>query len=762
MIASRCPENGTDGSLIRRQETPLTPAAWNVDPMRVADEDYARNLVSAVFRRKGLIATIFLALSAASLAVLAVLPIRFTSEVLVSIDQRHTRVVNVESVLSNLTPDVETFQTEIHVILSRPLLKSVAETLNLMESPEYAPRPSGRLVEKIFAIARPALEIFGIEPDSDRSVNAPLSAEDAVDYAVDRLQKNLQVYQVGKSRLLRIAVDSADPKFASTIVNTVAQKYISNQLQVKIDATKRANAWIGERVGELQDQVAKSEAAVESFRGDAGLTKIQGGTAARDGTLVSEQLAAATRDYVNAQKEKALIAGRLGEIEKVVKSGGSLSGTTDVLQSRLIQELRQREIVLAAHIEELTGKFGDRYPRLIDARHQMEELRNQINNEINKIAISLRNDYRAQLATEQALKTRIEQLSVDTGRQSAAEIQLRALERVADTNRNLLQTFLTRWKETSSDENLPQPDAAIVAASVPSLKPSFPRYGLFGATGVVLSLIAAVFVALVSETLNHNLFSMQQVEQMMGVRALGLIPRLRSRRLLGVGKAREAKSRRHYAEAIKGLCVRLRLTGRAPPQAILFTSALPGEGKTTLVHGVATYLSSHAKKVVIVDGDLKRPSIHRLLGAPSAPGLSDWLFEGGIAAVHETDAGISILPAGTASKPAKGHGIFDAESLATLVFDLKRQFDIVLIDSPPVLAVADTLTLSEIADQIVLVVRWGATPLSIAMQGLHHVYESSSNIAGVVLTFVHEKRHAKLGFGDSGFFRKEIQRYYSA
>ena len=764
MLTPRGPRGNSDGVPATRQEESHIPDMWSLDPMRAADEHYVRNLASAVFRRKGLIAMVFVALSATSLAILAALPVRFSSEVLVSIDQRHARVVNVESVLSNLTPDVETFQTQIHVILSRPMLKRVAETLHLPESAEYAPTPQNGLLDVINRTADRALGHLGIEGSHEKITPSTMTSNDAIEHSIDLLQKRLQVWQVGKSHLLRMAIESADPQFASDIVNALAEIYISSQLQVKIDATKRANTWIGERVAELQDQVAKSEAAVETFRAESGLTRIQDSATGRDGTLLSEQLAAATREYVNAQKEKALIAGRLEEIGKVLKSGGSLSGTADVLQSRLIQELRQREIVLGAQIEELTGKFGDRYPKLVDARAQMQELRNQISNEINKVASSLRNDYRVQLATEQSVKGRIEQLSHNATRQSSSVIHLRALERVADTNRNLLQTFLTRWKETSSDENLPQPDAAIVAPSVPSRTPSFPRYRLFGVVSVMLSLVCAVFAALVAETFNRNLFSMQQVEQFMGVRALGLIPRLKKRRMMTrLGRQREIRSARHYAEAIKSLCVRLRLTSKsAPPQAILVTSSLPGEGKSTLIHGMATHLSNHAKRVVIVDGDLRRPSVHRLLGAPSGPGLREWLVEGGIAAVHSTNGGISVVPAGSAGKLDKGHGIFDSEALASLIFDLKREFDMVLIDSPPVLAVADTLTLSEVADQIIIVVRWGATPLSIAQRGMRQIYESSNKIAGVVLTFVHEKRHAKLGFGDSGFFRKEIQRYYSA
>ena len=132
---------------------------------------------------------------------------------------------------------------------------------------------------------------------------------------------------------------------------------------------------------------------------------------ARDGTLVSEQLAAATRQYVNTQKEKALIAARLDEVEKVLKSGGNLSGTTDVRQSRLIQELREREIALAQQIEEFKGKYADLYPKIVDARSQMNELRDRISIEINKIAISLRSDYRVQLAAEERLKSQIEELT---------------------------------------------------------------------------------------------------------------------------------------------------------------------------------------------------------------------------------------------------------------------------------------------------------------------------------------------------------------
>jgi succinoglycan biosynthesis transport protein ExoP len=226
----------------------------------------------------------------------------------------------------------------------------------------------------------------------------------------------------------------------------------------------------------------------------------------------------------------------------------------------------------------------------------------------------------------------------------------------------------------------------------------------------------------------------------------------------------ELADRSAYAEAIKSLCVKLRLSGRsAPPQAILVTSALPGEGKSTLVCSMAKHLSGYGKKVAVIDGDLRRPVLHRLLGTPIAPGLQQWLVDGGIVAVHNgASAGVSLVPAGSGGNLEDARGIFDSEALGHLVYDLKREFDVVFIDSPPLLAVADALTLSDVADQIVIAVRWAKTPLAVAIRGLHQINEASSKIAGVVLTFVNQKQQARYGFGDAGVFHREVRRYYSS
>ena len=267
----RTAQGGTGGVPAASEEEPALPETWSSDLVQDEDEEFLRKLASALLRRKKLVAAIFLVLCAMSLTVLAVLPTSYSSEVLVSIDQRHARVVNVESVLSNLTPDVETFQTEIQVIMSRPILKRVAEALHLQESAEYAPRNPTGFVGDIALWADGALRLLEI----DKHAAAPIvSSRDPIEYAVDRLQSRLQVSQLGKSRLLRIGIESADAKLASDIVNSVAENYIGTQLQAKRDATERANTWIGERVTELQNQVAQSEAAIESFRAQAGLTKI--------------------------------------------------------------------------------------------------------------------------------------------------------------------------------------------------------------------------------------------------------------------------------------------------------------------------------------------------------------------------------------------------------------------------------------------------------------------------------------------------------
>jgi len=759
----------------RNPDQHLDPTGERALPPASPEDGFdLRELGRKLWRRKGIIlGTSVILMVLAALYIFQLTP-RYTAEAHIVIDTPQSNVVDVEAVLSGLPVRYDTIRTEIEVIRSRSLARKTIAKLGLDSDPEFIgapPEPSG--VAQLLDLLDPRRHIpeewlaVLSGPSDDESV-AQEDEKVAQKKAAERKQTRvtnaflaaLKVAPQQRSRVIKLAFTSESPDKAAKIVNTLADFYIVAQLEVKFQATQTASTWLSERLAGLREQVAASEKAVEVFRNESGLLR------GRDAVLAAQDVSELSTQLVVERSKVAESETMLQLLESLLTSPGEIESVSLVLQSPLIQSLREQEAQLEGKVAELFMTYAERHPKIINARAEVGDLRKKIKGEVGKIVRGLRNEIVVARAREDGLNRRLTELKSEVALLNRTGVQLRALEREADANRMLFETFLIRLKETTAQESFQQADSAILSRADVPLGPSFPNKRRL----LLLSLLGAVslgvLLAFAIEKLDRGFRSMEQVVQVMGVAPLGLIPALKGLRRLGKTPSAYIleKPGSAFAEAIRSLGTSILLAdvGRRP-KVILIASALVKEGKTTVTVSLARLQASVGNKVVVVDCDLRRPGVHKEFGFRSSPGLVEVLAgEASLDDVMQEDpvSGADVLVAGgRAPSPAE---LLGSAPMKELLKKLSRSYDLVIIDSAPVMAVSDTWALSRVVDKTVFLVRWADTPREAATAALQQLVDAGADVIGVMLSMVDVKKHARYGYSDSGYYYGSLRKYYTS
>lgn len=730
----------------------------------LAEEFDLREFFRKLWRRKALIfGTIVFLTVAAAIALFLITP-RYTAETFLLLQSRGATIINLEEVLAaGLDGGTETVESEIELISSRRLATKAVERLNLETDPEFNAnlRPEG-LLSTVLSLRKylPEEWLAAITVSDDTEELSPEELRDQERAAVvDAFLERLDVSRQGLSRVIGIAFTSENPKTAANAVNTLADLYILDQLEAKYEATRRATQWLSEKIAELRQKVEGSEQAVEKFRVQAGLHQGTGGS------LISQEISDLNTQLIIAKTARAEAEARLGQARQLIRSSGGAASAAAVLQSPIIQTLLGQETEVKRKVAELSREYGERHPRLINARAELEDLQSKMAAEVNKIVQGLRNEVGVARARQASLRRSLDQIKGRLAQSNSAEIQLRALERESGADKAMLETFLGRFEETSAQEDISsqQPDARIISiAAVPS-NPSFPKSKLILALVFVASAFVGIFLVFVVEQLDSGFRSGEQIEQMTNVSVLSLVPIV-----TGFSIKRQApydyileRPTSAYGESIRSLYTSLLLSHvDSPPKTIVFTSAQSGEGKTTLVVSLARMLAKSGRNVIIIDTDLRKPSVGRFLKLPATPGLVELLSgEAKFEDVVCTDepSGAHVITSGKFATNAAD--VVNSDQMKRLLEGLSRSYDMVLLDSPPILAVSDARILARLVDRVVFAVRWADTGRATVVSCLRQV-STGAKLAGVALTMVNVKKHAQYGYGDSGYYYGRVKKYY--
>lgn len=722
-----------------------------------------RDILGVLRRRIWTLIVTFLALTTAGTVVTFSLTPQYEASSSVVFEQQQTHALDVEAFVSGLPPGSETIQTQVAIILSRDLAADVVRELRLYELPEFNPalREPGfmdRLVAKVRDLVRAALE--PITGPRKAQVVAPEEryARERVQ-VVSNLLKRLKVEPRPGTFVLDIMGRSESPELAARIVNAVTEFYLVNQFEAKYEATRRASTWLTQRLADLREELESAESAVEAYRAREGLLQGDG-----ESTLAQQQIGDVNQNLVAARARTAELVARLHRARELLQSPSGASSSAEALGSPIVRTLVTDLAGVQRRIAELSTRVGDNYPELVSARAEAADLEGAIANEIAKVVENLENEVEIARAQEAAFEGSLDEMEGRVADLNSRSAELRILQREADTARLMYDTFLSRFKETQGQEQLQENDARIVSPADVPLGPTFPNKPVFIALSTFIALFVGLIVVGLEEQFDRGIRSMEEVYRYLDLPCLGLVPAI-SRFKLG-GRTPEAyvlsRPQSAYAEAVRGLRASIHLSEPGKkPRVIVVTSARPNEGKTSIAMSMARLNAMAGRSTLLIDFDLRKPEVGQRLSTRRHPGIIDYLTDDlPLQEVIQKDeaSGLDFVVAGRRTRPTE---VSLTSKVEQLVAEVDKIYDLVVLDAPPILALADTRLVARLAHKTIFVLRWGTTPKDVVRVALQQLADAGADVAGVAISMVDVNRNAKYGFGDSGTFSGAFKRYYN-
>ena len=725
-------------------------------PSGVGETTFDLNVLIATFRRRlRLFAAVALVVFVAVLLFTLQQTPRYTATAQVMLDTRTEQVTDMSAVLSGLPADSPVVDTEVEVLRSRSLANRVVAQLKLDQDPYFNPA-----LEQANGLA-------AWLPWIKKTVT-PTPPVDAIDAqrrrekVVDRVLAGLNVRRAGLTYLISVDYTHPQPEQAARLANAFADLYLTEQLEAKFDATAKANEWLDTRVVELRDQLQQAEAAVQQYKIANNLLSAEGAT------LTEQEISGLNQQLASAKAAQAETDARLNIARNQLARGSNGEDVGESLNSPVVQQLRKQRAEQSAKVADLSGRYGDRHPDLLKAKRELADMDGQIQAEIRRIISNL--EAQAQVA-RQRTGSMAGSVSVSKGTlagNNRAGIRLGELERKAESVRTLYESLLARFKQTTTSQGIEQPDARVVSQAKIPTSPSYPKPSLNLALGLAAALGAGFAAVVLAEILMAGLFTEDEVEHRLGLNYLGSVPLLSSAvdgklsRNVSPADYLLTKPLSGFAESFRKLRAAILFSKVGEPvKVIAITSSLPGEGKTTTTFSLARTLATSGANVVVVDCDLRQSAINRFLAEPPTLGLVEVL--NGVCTLEQaliTDAsGAKVLPlAKSANTP---RDVLGSLAMRRLLAELRQRFDVVLLDTAPLLAIADTRILAPSADAVVMLARWKKTPVKAITSALSLLQGQGVFVAGVALTQVDLKAQGRYGYGDANYYYKSYRKYYA-
>lgn len=627
-------------------------------------------------------------------------------------------------------------QTQADVLKSDTLAFQVAQQLGLEKRKEFALRPGWSNVEQVKAELQLPLE------------KAPLRQQ----RIRDAFEKNLTVKTVPGTREIRVRFLSPHPQVAADVVNTLVNDFMEQYFRTRYSATAQASDWLSKQLSDLKTQVEISQEKLNSYQKQAGIL----GTDETQNVVMAkleelnQQLTAAEANRILKETvyqltktgNAELVSGMAGS--NLIGAQGAAAGANSLA---LIQNLRAQEADLKVQYAQAATKYGSAYPKLIQMRNQLQELDGDVRTEIGKLAARAQNDYIAAKNAENMLRASFDKQKTEANRLSDSAIQYTIMKREVESGRQLYQDLLKKLKEAGVLAGLRSTNIVVVDPGRLGAKPVQPNFPLNMALGLGIGLLGGMVLAFVRDSIDNTVSTPAQAEEITALPSLGFVPMMGNGRRhlhLPIGKKVPLEysilenPSSQLAEAFRALRTSLLLSNvDSPPKTILVTSALPQEGKSTTSMNLAIALVQQGARVLLIEGDLRRPTLHSRLniGTPSLSGaLASRNGDRPTITEHPNVPGLFFLPAGP--KPPFPAEALASERMKELLNTWREEFDFVVIDSPPLLSVTDAVMLSRSADAVLLVVRSEQTTRQSLLRARDLLRRAQASLVGVLVNDV--------------------------
>jgi exopolysaccharide transport family protein len=674
-------------------------------------------------------------------------PARYTAHAMMLIDSSKLRVLQQQQVSFADSPlDTTQIETQVEVLKSENIGLSVVREMHLTEDSEFV-GSGGRF--------------WGTDKSTQGS-------ESLQSQALEAFLRQRAISRVGRTYVLDIAFTSLRPDRAAELANGIAEAYIVDQLESKYQATRRASKWLQDRISELREQVSAGDRAVLDYKEknkivDIAVGASPGSTNTGTRSLEEQQLAEISSQLSTARAASTEAKARLDRIQEILKMGIPDASVVDSLRSEIVIRLRNQYLDLAAREGILSQRYGSDHQAAINVRAQMEQISQSITDELRRIAESTKSDYEIATAREQSLKNKLADIVSDAQVTNRERIGLRELESNAQAYHTIYDNFLQRYMEAIQQQSFPITESHVISAATAPKQKSSPRASIVLGASAVLGLFLGFAVAGLREALDPVFRSTRQVRETLQVKCLAVVPLLnappRSRLLTlwrqgtGKGTGRDVASSAGadalfgravlepsslFASSFRSIKVAVDVgTAGQRSRVIGVISTLPDEGKSTIACNFAELIAHIGKRVILIDGDLRNPTISRAMAPDATSGLLEVLA--GKVELHDAvraARGLAFLPTITESRHAHGSELLGSDSLNMLIAHLREMYDYIIIDLPPLGPVAEVRATASMVDSYVQVIQWGRSRKNAVRQQLLGAPEIYERLLGVVLNKV--------------------------
>ncbi|MBR0829868.1 polysaccharide biosynthesis tyrosine autokinase [Bradyrhizobium manausense] len=697
---------------------------------------------------------------------------RYTATASLVIDTRKVQLFQQPSLLGDVTVDSSTVETQVEILKSENISLAVIRDLHLIDDPEFV-NPGGGVVGAVVGFIGQLFADQGGASEFEQTRRA-LAVFD----------RSRTIKRIGLTYVMEISFTSTNPEKAARIANAIADAYVVDQLEAKYQATRRASVWLQDRIKELRTQASAAQKAVVDF-------KTANNIVDTGGRLMNEQqLAEVNSQLIMAHAATAEAKARLDRMNDILKQEIPDANVADALKNDTIVKLRGQYVDMASKESIWAAKYGTDHLAAVNLRRQMAEIKKNIQDELRRIQESYKSDYDIAVTREESIKSSLNNVVSESQLTNQAQVQLRELESNAQSYQAMYDNFLQRYMESVQQQSFPITEARLISMASRPLIRSYPKSIIVLGAALFAGLVLAFGIAFLREFFDQVFRTTDQVEEVLQTNCLAILPKIVAGEgakpsWLGKTGRSETGTRKsdpqsgllkyvldnpisRFSEAIRTVKVAVDLNSVVRENRVIaITSTLPNEGKSTVSTNFAQLIAHSGARVILLDTDLRNPSLSRAMAPAATAGLIDVVsgkkkLEDAV--IVDEATGLAFLPAGSTSKLVHTNDVLASQPMAEFVATLRKAYDYVVLDLPPMAPVVDVRVTASIVDSYVFVVEWGKTKMDVVRHNLANAPEVHDRLLGVVLNkadtallaryesyhgkYYYQKYYARYGYTD--------------
>lgn len=751
------------------------------DPLTMADYDKSGltaefidiDAALAIIRRQWRIVLAAIAVAGAiGLAFAATAVPIYSATATLLIDRNNSQIVEQLSTIGGVIEDEASILSQVEVLQSETIGLAVVDSLKLTENQEFrATRAS--LLSSIFGTIRSLVNVS--------QWFSPAKKESVVDDGTlkrslsDQLLNGLSVKRIGRTYALELTYNSTSPVLAAQIVNAVASAYLLDKLNSKYEATRRASDWLSDRIAELRQRALDTDLAVQKFRAEHNLI-----STGNNSLLSDQQLAESNSALILAQSETAKARARVQRIEHILATDDVDGVVTDILDSSVANDLRKKYLESSKIEAEITRRLGSNHIQAVRLRNEMQEYRRLMFQEISRIAQSYKSDLEVSEAKEKSLAESVAKATDISNSASETQVQLRELQREAETYKNMYQTFLQRYQEAMQQQSFPVTEARVISKAMPPRIPSKPNKPIILALFMIMGAAAGGGIAMFREFRDRFFRTGEQVRDVLGLEFLGNTPLIPNKPVteapesghpgltLPTSVARYAVDHplSSFAETLRStrLAIDLGISAKSGARIVGVVSALPSEGKSTISINLAQLLAGQGARVLLLDADIRNPGATRAMARHASEGLLEVLLEGRSVqdvVLRDEKTKLAFLPTVVKQRVPHSSELLTSAQMHKLLAEASNAFDYIIVDLPPLGPVVDARAMAGRIDGFIFVTEWGKTARRAVRNTVENEVHIRKKCLGVILNKVDtEKLKLYRAYGSSEYYHSRYTRYY--